>query len=500
MKRLSLLCASLLLLLRIALPARAQDEKDDIDRFGSEAFRFILNEAGFKPLSSWNELTNDPGRSLLVVLGKPRDQWNRPLLERIPGRLEQFLNRGGAVLLATDQSLVFQPLIDLCGYAVNGEKVVGRSIWDGRVGVQEANLYRRLSAFLIVKPEDKDGPPLFWTSHPSLGASGIRLVTDLPSYLVPHGERDPQGKVAVLASLPPDCWSWGGRPLRGAPAFAVSCEYGRGRLLLLADHDVFANLLLKPGDTDNVEFAAAAAAWLKGGRDEPRDRILFVEDGQINTHIKVRLRARTMSLAEVQALLIARGDEILQQTEDEAAKQDTFNKTTLQALNEGPGRDLFGPRSTDNVHLFLVLLAGLALLLYGLSRLRRASHKIDPHTPLFATAAARQAPSASVLQQRHRSALQGDNLADYAHLLAREWLASVPEWRPALEGDAPSEPPPVTFRGGWWQRRSLRKLLREVWRLAQGQTPERMTRWEFRRLLAKLDRLRLALDLGYLSL
>ena len=495
MKRPSSLLAALLLL-SLSLPAapvQAQDGKDDPFPFGSEAFRFILNRAGFKPLSNWTELGEDPERSLLVLLGKPRDGDNRPLLERIPGGLKSFLDKGGAVLLATDHALAFPPLTELCGYSVSGEKVHGRSPRGGRV-VPEEYRYHRLFEFLIVKPESKDGPPLFWTSQPGRGASGIRLVTDLPSYLIRHRGVTVVGKnVSVLAVLPENCWAAG---LRDDAPFAVSCASGEGRLLLLADQDVFANLMMRPADTDNVEFADNAVSWLKGGRDGKRDRVLFVEDGVVRTQIKVRLRARTMSLAEVQDLLVKHGDNILQQVEDAAAREDRINQTALEALNNGPGRGLFGRESADNFHLFLVLLAGLALLIYGLTRLRRASHRIDLQTPLFAAAVARQAPSASVLQQRHRYALQQDNLGDYAHLLAREWLATVPEWRPAVEGEAPSGPPPASVRGGWWQRRSLRKLLREVWRLAQGQTPERMTQWEFRRLLAKLDRLRHALDVG----
>jgi hypothetical protein len=493
----------LLLALLPAAPVRAQDADEAEFRMGTEAFRFILNRAGFKPLSSWNELGENPGRSLLVLDGYPRDRWHRSLLRRIPGGLRRFLERGGAVLIATDSTLDSRALIEVCGYAVSGERVMGRSPW-GETRLQETDLYHRLSEFLIVKPLGQDGPPLFSASLPGRGQQSISLATYLPSYLVHQDDPAVEAKVSVLARLPGVCWGKGGGGFAPGPRvpapFAVSCELGEGRLLLLADPDAFSNLMMRPLDTDNVEFVNNAVYWLKGGLDGKRDRILFVEDGAINTQIKVRLRARTMSLAEVQALLIEQGDHILQQIEDEAARDDTINKATLAALNEGPGRDLFGRFSADNVHLLLVLLAGLGLAVYGLSRLRRASHKIDPQTPLFAAAAARQAPSASVLQQRQRSALQDDNLGDYAHLLAREWLEAVPEWRPALERGAASEPPAVTFRGGWWQQRSLRKLLREVWRLAQGQTPERMTRWEFRRLLAKLDRLRLALDLGYLSL
>ena len=501
MKRPSRLLIPFLVLLLtglLAVPARGQEAVDAVDLLDTDAFRFILKDARFEALSDWQQLGEEPGRSLLVLLGDPLDRdHDRPLLNRLS--LLRFLEQGGAVLLATDDSLDYPPLTRLCGYGVAGVKVSARSP-QGLSHVQDREVYRGLRGgtpdCLIVQPCNEGGPALFQNVQAGLLAGTVRLVTNAPSYLVERGQSEPGATVAVLAQLPKGCWYK--RPISNflpeAEPFALSCKYGKGRLLLLADPSVFTNEMMRQNDTGNVEFTYSAVNWLKEGR---RDRVLFVRDGAINTNIRtVRLSPRLMSLAELQARLVDAGDQLLQQVEDSAAKNDTINRTTLTALNDGPGRGLFGRASTDNVHLFLVLLAGAVLAVYGLES-AAPSHRIDPHLPLFALAAARQAPSASVLQQRHRLALQEDNLGDYAHLLAREWLAGVPEWRRAIE-EGSAGLPRVLVRGGWWRQHSLRRLLAEVWRLAQGQTPEHMTKGEFRRLVAKLDRLRQALDVGTL--
>src|SRR5262249_9531483 len=139
----------------------------------------------------------------------------------------------------------------------------------------------------------------------------------------------------------------------------------------------------------------------------------------------------------------------------------------------------------------LILLGVLGASIYGLARLRRASFHPEPHVPLFAAAASRHAPSASALNQRYRHAVQEDNLGDYAHILAQEWL------RPLHGGEGP---PRVVASGGWWQRRSLRQLVGRIWGLAQADVPERMSQGEFRSFLADLERLREKLAAGALRL
>src|SRR5437016_6199081 len=86
--------AGLLLLLSLALPApvRAQTEKQQFG-FGTHALRRILYETKFKALDDWNNLADKPGETLLVLLGAMRGRDRQLFLDRIPGKLENFVRR-----------------------------------------------------------------------------------------------------------------------------------------------------------------------------------------------------------------------------------------------------------------------------------------------------------------------------------------------------------------------------------------------------------------------
>src|SRR5438105_1042514 len=89
------LSTPLLVLLVLAMPAplRAQAEPQQFG-FGTHALRRILHVSKFKALDNWNDLDDEPGQTLLVLLGHLRgDDFNR-----IPGGLKNFVRQGGAVL------------------------------------------------------------------------------------------------------------------------------------------------------------------------------------------------------------------------------------------------------------------------------------------------------------------------------------------------------------------------------------------------------------------
>src|SRR5205823_25358 len=78
--------AGLLILLSLALPTsvQAQTEQQQF-RFGTHALRRMLYETKFKALEDWDDLTEEPDKTLLVLLGEPRgrDRDRRPYLDRI---------------------------------------------------------------------------------------------------------------------------------------------------------------------------------------------------------------------------------------------------------------------------------------------------------------------------------------------------------------------------------------------------------------------------------
>jgi hypothetical protein len=508
-----LLLAGLLL----ALPGRIQaqvppgmpsgpGEASPTFRLGTQAFRrFFLHDNGFRPLSGWRELTDDPEHTLLVILG------GQPDLDDIPGGLENFLNQGGAALIATDQTMVespsprvlrpFRELLPVCGHAVSGRSVAA---WpapqppdldkiDGS-RIQESDVYQGFQGGLrhcvIVRPLEEGGPTLFWNHTSALEKQPLRVATNRPSYLM-RTERLPQ-QVKRLAVFPKGCY-YDERfflPEGLAPyTFAVSAEHGNGRLLLLADHSVFINEMFREG-LDNDLLAANAIHWLKG---EQRNRALFIEEGSIRTKFDLPLREIPFSLQEIETGFIVKpGNKLLMEMQERERREGRLNKGIIAGLNQGPGRLLSLRNRERNYVLLLVFIATVVLFVYGLSRLRRASHKPEPFVPLVETALARQVPARSPLQQRYWYAVQQDNLAEYARLLAREWLAF------AGKPDA-GRPRPIT-RGSWWRRWSLARRVIGVWRLAWTETRGPLSRRRFRGLLANLEGLRAALASGDLRL
>src|SRR5437763_13410952 len=66
---------------------------------GTHVFRRILHDQELKPLASFRELNEAPEKTILVLLGNLDD------LLQIPGGLKDFVERGGAALLAGDQRI-----------------------------------------------------------------------------------------------------------------------------------------------------------------------------------------------------------------------------------------------------------------------------------------------------------------------------------------------------------------------------------------------------------
>src|SRR5438067_1100371 len=122
----------LLLVLAIPAPVRAQAEPQRFE-FGTHALRRILHETKFKALDNWNDLDDEPGQTLLILLGHLRGD-----LDGIPGGLENFVRRGGAVLLATDRAIpentdAGKELINVAGTVVSGDAVSALRPTDARI-------------------------------------------------------------------------------------------------------------------------------------------------------------------------------------------------------------------------------------------------------------------------------------------------------------------------------------------------------------------------------
>jgi hypothetical protein len=497
--RLVLIPSLCVLLLPAPLPA--QDD-DNAFRVGTHVLRVLMHHRKLRPLEDWQRLTDNPAQSILVFLGRPTDRDGINALARFPrGTLFNFVNDGGAVLVATDHRLENRDLMRLCGHFPQGARVsawppegawVPAPEWQRETNIDDRFLYRGRQAGLrdciVVNPEPKAAPTLFWND---LGRQhlALKVVTNRSTYL--QGLRFFPNPVSVLARFPPGCY-YSDRSFlpRGdtPPAFAVSAEVGAGRVLMLADHSVFINEMLLQEDNNNLDFAYKTIEWLREGK---RTSVLFVEDGEIQTEFNVPLRPQENPLQELQRRAALLVQELTRKSDEEHRQTNYLNHAIINFLNDVPGRFIFGRSSGDNFVKMLVLLAGIAAAVFGFSRLVRASQRGEPGVPLFANLVGRQRSTVSPLVLRQRAAISDDDLREIGREAAREWFASLPG---APQDEASRHPPRVEAAGGWWHARKLRLEVLDLWRLATGTDPPQLTHRLFRRLLTRLERLRAAVE------
>jgi hypothetical protein len=277
---------------------------------------------------------------------------------------------------------------------------------------------------------------------------------------------------SVLGRYPAGTWPRGVdfQPEAEPPIFAAGRDWGKGRLLVLADHSVFINDMMLQEDNDNIGFAYNCLDWLRegGGR---RDRVLLLEEGVVNSNLDVPLSP---------PLLPPPGPWMNQLLRDIQA-ENLLNRAILGRVS--PNQLFRG--------LFVVLTGGL--LLFGLGRLLKARYHVEAGSSSLAGAVRRLAPQQSVLEQRQQDLLRRDNLWEPARILARECLEP-------LIGTAAVDPPQLVVQGGWRQRRRLKKQVHRLWRLAYEAAPTSVTTAEFQKVVEAIENVKAALSRGALQI
>jgi hypothetical protein len=489
-----------LALLPAALPAQ-----DDSFRTGTHVLRRLLHERKFKALTEWKDAVEDPERTLLILLGKPVDaqkQWSW----RVPGGLRAFVDNGGAVLLASDQDAGSNGEVGaVFGYYPMSERV---SAWrpgtDGEGAIPNKFIYRGMQSGLreciIVEPTTEKDPPLFRDNK-------LGVVTNKPGVLWPFGEHVPD--VRVLAQFPRGCWYTSPpRPGSRWPVishdteksrpFAVSREVGRSRLLMLADHSVFINEMVlqetnRQPDNGNLDFTYEAIEWL---RDNRRDRVLIIEDGEIQSQLDAPLSVDPNALRRLLRAATPSMNDFILDVQEKHKQEHHLDETLIEGVNQVTGRFPFRGNRAQNYYLVLIALAVIGLVLFGLTRLVRATHRGNL-TQAFTAFGAGEHSAESPLTMRESSALAREDLREYAREAVREWFIAIP--------GCPADPrgvksPRIDSHGGWWARSRLRNEVRALWRLANGRPVPRMSQKQFSKMLARLEVLRRELDAGRLRI
>jgi hypothetical protein len=349
--------------------------------------------------------------------------------------------------------------------------------------------YHKLRDFPFVQLQRGADPDLF-RGLAGEGSAGSLVATNAPSYLEPAPNLFAPSRLAPLAWLPPLCGPEGAI-IPDRLLFAVGGDVGDncGRVLFLADHSVFINEMMVQQDNGNVEFSYNCLKYLVDRPGGPRTKVLFVEDGYVNTKFEVPLK-------EVPDELANRMLDFLLKHFADAEKATPALERYLQSVDERNGFNgavLSGFRgmcvSPYGLLRVLAFTAAAAVVIYGCYKIGwKARHRSDLQGPLLASALHRLAPAGSVTDQRRQALVRGDNLWEPARHLARQCLASVG----APQG---AGPPPVAVRGGWLRRWALAGRVKRLWRLAYG-PPVRVPLGEWRRVLRDVRELKAALADG----
>jgi len=415
---------------------------------GTEAFRSLLHHFALQPVKSLDELRQlDHAATLIVVFGA--NQMLTDICDAVGG-LQRFKEQGGAVLVATDRDSGS----GLVGY---GLRVSGTPVVDPRAGYRDIKSCPRVAT--------KAPHPFF---------EGIRdagVATNHPSFLEGIGAAHRTDFVVVARFGP------GSSPLneqkRPQPYMVASRD--SQRVLILAGHGVFMNMLLAQVDNDNMTFACNCVRWLSQGPAAKRKYALFVENGTIVDEFDLGLTGPpALPLPPTQVL-----NRMIRDLE----KENFFNRLLGEFVTRA------------GILRTALLLCSLVLVLYGGWRLIGARQRSEVAVPLVGANPA-SGEAQTVLTQRRNAMTERGNFAEAAAGLVRGFFA---EYAP-LAARAPfTHQSRVPFRaeGGWFGRVLLMRQVNYLWGIATEDAGAVSAR-QMQRLPPLLDHVAAALQQGRL--
>jgi hypothetical protein len=426
-------------------PSLALAQRSDIPfTRDNHFFRFLLEQLQVQALGNLTDAAQDPEHTVLIVFGPTAT------LNQLPSGLVQFIRSGGAVLIATKQFLD-EDLEDALGISVRDKTVTVP-------GDSEA-AYRQNALLPMVKPVSGSKEP--W--------HGLeRVVCNCPSYLQVRNPR-----LRVIAEYPDNRIviepGSANRRFPGSLVFAVAGDWDKGRMLVMADQAVFNNEMMMQEDNDNFALAYQSLQWLTdSGR---RNRAYFVDNrrtvGDFDGVLAELSKPPPPPLEIVNRMVAGMEND------------NFFNRFII-----GPSRDIWPIWRAITLGLVLTI---MGWGLFRLSRLRLAAAGEAAAAPLP------MAPSAALIDERHRTMMAAGNLYEGARDLCRQCFRSLGVTPgPSGEGGPRIPPPPgVVAHGTYRENRNLHQIVVRAWALAYGD-PRRISPRQFSIVVRQLDELKSA--------
>jgi hypothetical protein len=394
----------------VPIPAAAQNAGVPFEQ-GNHAFRCVLYyKLGLEPLKDENALDSN---TILIVFGETQ------FLDRIPGGLDEFLNNGGAVLVATDRS-----------HQEKWQKFLHIDLKDAFVNAPAALAYRGIPECPWVIPSHVDEIDIFRDLPQG-------VATNKPAYLLNHSK-----DLKTLATFPGECLVENQVLLkknREPAVFAAGGAHGAGKILILSDHSVFINEMMIQEDNNNFDFAYQCLRWLmkRGQNQEERKQVYFLDEGQRIDNFYVPFTLADMPRPSI---------EVLNQFLVKLEQENFFNRFIL---DPDPGR-----RIVEIIRVLTIVIT-TAVTGFGCYRFLQARHRSESGEPLLAAKIAQQSPDVALVTRRHLDMVKENNFWEAAHHLARDWFHVVVPglFESAAErGGARVPLPRFTVDAGWWRR------------------------------------------------
>jgi hypothetical protein len=452
----------------LALPDAAAQQISPQWLEGMHAFRRILYERQFTPVHSMQELQSDPQHGMLVVLG------DTDVVDSVPGGIIQFVEQGGALLVASDRRIAHLPPLP-------GRIRRQPEYWEDRFGVEFVDRPVLATDKTIAYQGYEECPIVEFIRRTSIPV-GENLQSPVATNCSGFLRLKPPSRIlgrrlTPIAFFPTEKTQNRHAEFEGGVQetllFAAGRGWREGRVLFLADHSVFINNMMLRKDTGNFEFTLNCLDWLSAGGKERRDRVLLYEDGYLVTDFNVPV---TIPPIRLPPDLVALVDEVIADVE----ARDLHG----EMLDEFVGH--------DRIVRWAVIALTVLLATYLLVRLVRSRYRALA-APLLASTLSRFAPARAGLAQRQAALLGEGNLWEPARFLARDFFET------ALDTpEPPAALPPFQAAIGGPARRMVERLINHLWRLAYGTKPERITPSSFAHLAAQLDELKAALADGSL--
>lgn len=386
---------------------------------GTEVFAQVLHFNGLEPLRSESEWTEAPPSETLVIFFGHIPPW--------PERLQNFHDRGGAILIASDEPAVLPWNVNIAG---------------SRVLQDPKNAYQNFAACPLLVDGFDRSHALFKNFSPRGG-----LATNGPSFLQVMDKSMP-----VLATFPRDCRIEARIKIRLKKELVYMA--GRDGLLILAGQGVFFNGMMLQKDTDNLRFALNCVDWLAG----TRKHVFFLENGVAKTSFALPLELPSLPappLPPEQAVeLIMR---FVEARVRDMERENFFNNLVYR---------LFG---RETLLRAVLLFASLLMLIYGGARLVRSRFWLEKGVPLVIDPLGKPPPPLPPLEARQQWLAATGNYAELAQVLVRQWFWQHAHVDPVRWEQDDFQLPNFTVDGPWWQR------WRHAWQIRHLETLGRNT-------------------------